>query len=312
MVDKTAHDHPPKDPHTLTPYNHESLLSTKRTVPQTPKRSTPWLPVLIVMVLGVAAFFLVTLLNTPLKVKEKVSLVSPVFISLNRNMTNISEHLEREPKDDADSIERYASEGENLLQDAKKDKEHLTNTLQTVNIKELQSYKKSIEEYLTSADELLVMEEENVKLGFAVSKYIKGFQKQAADITSASVYVYSDPDRFIKTMDTLTREMETFVGELKEVEIKSVMKDAFGEFVTLQTVELQYLKDMKLAIDNRSQTQVATATQKYTSDKKQAEEDYNRASDVMDKEIRDAVDELEAFGDKVETEHQVLRSTYNF
>lgn len=298
---------------TMTPYNHEAL--TAKPLAQNQKKSpllTIGIPLFVVLLLAVGAYFLVSKINTPLKVKEKVELVEPTFDSFSRNVSNIIEHIDREPKVDADSIERYALEGENLLQDARKDKELLDTALGSVNLAELSVYKGHIEGYMQKADEVITLEDENVKLGRAVASYIKEYQQQAAQIQSASAFVYSDPDKFIQTMNTLTVEMEKFVGELQKVELKSEMKDPFADFVKLQNIELQYLKEMKTAIDNRSQPQVVTATNKYAAEKKNAEEDYNRSSDALDKKLRDLTDDLEKLAQNVTTEHQSLRNKYSF
>ena len=280
-----------------------------------PKKSSPLkiiIPIVVVVALAVAAFFVVNFLNTPARVKEKTLVTQPVFDNFKRTIGKLSDHLRKESKADPDAIDRDAQEGDNLIKDAKKDKEQLTTDIASLGLSELSSYKNNLNLYLTKVSDLIDLEEQNVKLLRALSQPIRDYKKMTIDMSGASLYLYSDPAKYMSILDSAIKEEERIIGNLKQLDLKGDVKDLNDAFVKIMQVENDFLKEMKTAVDNRNNTQIATAQQKFLEGQQSAQQDYNRVLDKLDKKVRDTTDEADALSDKVNADYQGLRSKYNF
>ncbi len=290
--------------------------ATQETVPQQSppvlkkKSKLPLIIVLLVLLMiGGAVYFL--FLDTPGKVKEKVKVAHPVFLSYTRYVEKMAEHLEEEAESDSDSIERYGAKGEDILKDVRNEKEKLTTELNDMKSGKLQKYKDALQAYLSKSDEVYDLEEDNVAFSKAYVEPLRTYEKLSIDVSGASSYLYSDPDKYVDILRQAIEDEQSVIRDLQKLKLDGDMGRMHEVFIeTLQT-EVTFLEEMVDAVENRDNSEIATSTQRYTQAQQNNGKELQRVSDKLDNVVEDINDELETLKDKAEDQYNELKEEYN-
>lgn len=312
VAPSTEHKEPSVTP---SPVEHHE----QATAPAAPSSGKPKNPMLIgmiavaVIILGVGGYFLMDMLNTPAKVKGKAQVVQPAFSDFSRAMNKIDDYmLDTSGKSDSDSIERSVEKGKNLIKEADRTKKTLDSLTMDMNLSQTQNYKKAIDTYRKKADEVEKNANENITLGNVYVEPLRKIEKLTVDITGASNYLYSDPQRYTTALSNAVKQLDSIESDLKNVKASGDMQRSHELFIKTLEAQTTFLNDVVQAVNDRESGAIAKASQDYAQNEQQLQKDTARIEDKMKETNQDLADDLKDLQDKVQEEYSSLKNTYKF
>jgi hypothetical protein len=267
--------------------------------------------VAVVAVLGVGGFFAFNMVNTPAKVKEKAGLVHPIFVQHKETVDKIIDHLKEDTGSDSDSLERAALKSKDLAAQAEKEKTNLDELVKTMNIGELAPYKKLLDDYLALSVKLTAYEKDSGNLMDSYVRPIKDYETLTVKLRGASSYMYSDPDKYLSLLSEGITEEEAVLAKFKKIDSTYFAKYN-DQFIKTIENEIDYLKTVKMAVENRRLSELATATQKYASNSQENRMALRRVIEQINDEVKSLASKATSTADQVGNEYNRLRTKYNF
>ncbi len=296
---------------TNSPATSEAQPSAAQPATAKKRNMLPLLVVLLILLIGGGVTLYTLFFDSPAKIKEKVKVSHPVFLSYVRLVEKVADHLKEEADSDADSIERYGAKGEDLLKDVRDEKGNLTTEMSGMNSGKLKKYKDALQAYVTKSDELYKLEENNVTFSQAYVEPLRKYEKLTIDVQGASSYLYSDPDKYVSILNKAIADEKSVIRDLKKLSLEGDMGLMHEAFIATMETEVTFLEDMVKAVEDRDSSTIATATQKYAQEQQKNTKELKRVSDKLDNLVEDLSDDLDGLRDKVEDEYNNLKDEYN-
>jgi hypothetical protein len=309
-----------KEP-TVTPEPEKELEKAVPTVETTaPKKKFSLaaykgkiLVALVILAVGVAAYFVANLINTPVRIKEQVVPTHVMFVDYDQKVDKVIEDLLAENNNTSvDALERAVKKSEDYLEEAEEHQEKLEAGVQTLTIGQTRGYREAVEKYLEESNKAIEAEKQAVDLGKAYLSPIKKYKDLETKISGSSAYTFSNPNKYSDELEKFIKEHEDILNEFKNIQVGDQVKDLNDMMIKRMEDELNFIKDTKKAIDERDVELIANAQQTYAEKSKSQTEDSERVTDEFNDRIEDIQDSLQDLRKKVEAEHSTLQAKYKF
>lgn len=295
-------------------------LSTSPVQPQTAvvKPGNSYKKMIMFAILGVLALivgamsYYILFFESPAKIGSSAEEVNGEFIKYSRTVKRLSQHLEEEPGSSADELERYAAEGEDLMREARDVRTDLDKTLRDTKVSKLKNYLLNINDYTKKADELSKFEEENIKMGKALVKPLKMYEDLTIELSGASNYMISDPKRYTQSVTSGVTKLKEIIRLFQQVEAGEPFDEYYSYTVSGLNIEVKYLESLVKAVEDRDADALAASSQVYAQEMQKNGSDGSRASDKVDREIKELGRKLEELKEDVAAEYSNLKSEYKF
>lgn len=273
--------------------------------------------ILIVIILGAliggGAYFVNKTFNTPKQVKERVELIQPILEDYTKSVKDLGDYLKNDSNStDTDSMERDVQKGRNLLKTADDNLKTLSPLLEKLDIEEVQKYKSSINDYLPKAKAIVDISREAVDLSSSYIGPLREMETASLSSTGISNYMYSDPDKYVSLVDDLINKMSDITKKLEDIPAGSSVKEYHNSTVRVYKEQVSLLKQVRDAVAKRSLSAITQAQNAYAESSKNLEKETNRISDQLNEKIDESTKETESLREKITSEYNRLRGTYNF
>lgn len=266
-----------------------------------------------VVLIAVAAFYGFNFLNKPIRVKEQVIPTHQIFQDHQQTVEKISDYLlEESGIESSEGMEREIKKAEDLLADEQELRSKLKDSLDRMTVSELSDYQQQTQAYLSSSQKLLVHGQRTTDFIKGLVEPFKSMEELSVKHSGMSHYMYSDPNKYIDEIQTYTDEQTELVEEIKQIETEGKYKDLHQSLSRQFEIELQLLKDLKQAVEDRDEEGMVTARKTYDQDNLEEEKEFERVEDLLDEEIENLSDQIMNQAKKVEDEYSDLRHHYNF
>jgi hypothetical protein len=313
---------PPAPPPSVEPPPATAPPPAPPTSPAVPEEKQtsgrkPWKFVVLFLAIAAIAgggFLAANFINTPKKVKEKAELVQSAYLSYEQVVDKVIEDMKDESgASDSESVRRSVEKSRGLLKEVREKRSSLGNLVNTPAPKQMEPYINKINEYITKSDQVIKLEQENVKLGDVWVDILKKYEEINVSLAGVSNYLYSDPAKYVEGLGKAIKDEKEMIDSLKSVKSVDPTVDKLNRalLATFETEE-KFLEEMKQAVEKRSVFQITAAQKKYASDSQTASKELNRATDAVKNKVDDLKDELGKINKEVENEYQGLRSRYRF
>lgn len=268
---------------------------------------------LAILLVGGVGYLAANFLNTPIKVKEKVNTVYPVFKDLDKKLGELVDEMNKETDDsDSDSLERSTKKTEGIVKDAEEKVKSLEELRNTLNIGPLKVFNVALDEYIIQAKELIALGKENVKLGQVWVEPMKDYEKLTIELSGVSNYLYSDPDKYITKLNEGIAEEKEIMKTVQNLEFQKEVKDLNEAMAKNLSIEIVFLEDMVKAVEERDNNKIALAQKVYAEDLQNNLKEVNRLTEKLEDLTKELTDKLNESFDKAETEYNVLKAKYKF
>ncbi len=267
---------------------------------------------LLVLAAGVGVYFFTNNLNKPARIKEKTEVTQPIFKDYSRSVDKVVEHLQEEADGDPESLERYNSKGQGLIKSAEENLKSLKPLVEKIDIAEQSKYKKSLENYITKAEEITQIDKDQIALYEGYINPLKDYEQLTVDISGVSNYLYSDPARYVKEVNAGIVKEDKIIKQLEAVEARGEWKAYHEEFLKTVKTEKTLLQAMVKAVEDRDSDAIAAALKEYTENSQNNSRDLKRVTDKTNDKIEDLANEVEVAAEEVEKEYDNLKSSYKF
>lgn len=271
--------------------------------------------VLAVIIIAAGVYFGLNYLTIPTKIKEKAQITQPVF----EDYSGVIDQMVADIDDstgggDSASAEREAQKVSGLLKNQTQYKDTLQNSLKGLDLKQMAAYKQSIENYLSKANEMVVVEEDNLKRINAFIDVFKSSEKLQLIIKEGSNYMLSDPDRYISMLDEAIKELQTTSGKLQKADVgnNDLNKKIIAVYIDMLTAEIKFFEGLKIAVQNRSSEEVSAAELAFTQTTQDLDKESNRLHDLEKEQTVTLKTDLQNLKSKEAEEYSQLRSRYKF
>ncbi len=258
-------------------------------------------------------YFGINKLNTPARVKEQVVPAHEYYQEHKQVADKLVDHLLDDSEiSDPEALERETEKAHDLIDKESQIREKLNSGLERMTVKQLVTYKQDTKSYLGSVAAVITYEQEIADL---VEKYIGPFKKMeelSVENSGVSNYMYSDPSKYTEKISEYITEQEKIVKQIEAIDSGEKYADINQSLIEGLKIELQFIKDLKQAIEDRDREVIVQAQQEYTQKTKENEKEYERLNDKIDEKIEDLEDEIEAEARKIESEYSRLRNKYGF
>jgi hypothetical protein len=270
------------------------------------------LPFTILIILGIIAFIVVDKFNAPVKVREKASIMQPIFYDLNAVNKKIAEQLKSEISPDADTFQREEQKGKDYLVTAANDINKLTVNMNSISMGEFDSYKKNLRKYLESSGDLMTMQEESIKILSEYQSPIRKYQQLEINISGASTYLFSDPQQYVNILNEAIASEEDIINQLKDMKFSEDWSSQHNWFIKTMTNEKDYLMSMKNAVDQKDSGKIAVAEKEYTQKGQDLAKEGLRLDDEFNAKVDKLSDELNSLSEMIKEDYGQLRTKYSF
>ncbi len=290
------------------------------TQPQTPaakpgnsfKKLLPLLGLGILAIIACVVGYYLFVFESPVKVASSAEDINSSFVKYSRLVKRAYDHLEEESGSSADGLERYAAQGEDLMSELRGARVEMDKTLDKSKSKKLDKYLLALNDYLSTADKLSRMEEENVKISNGMIKPTRMYEELTIELSGASNYMFSDTKKYAEILVGGVAELKKIKGLFQLIEVG----DPFDEYnnYTVKTIdiELKYFEDLMSAVENRDSAALTNASKVYAEEMQRNGSDAARVSDKIKNDIKELGQKLEEQKEDVNAEYNNLKSQYKF
>lgn len=268
--------------------------------------------VIILAVIGVGSYFLYTKTAAPLKVKEKVTVIHPIFTDFSKAVKKSGEHLKEPSGKDAGALERYAERGKGELKTTEDTLSALKPLVDSLSLSEMSAYKQKVSDAISKSDKVISLEKANLQFSEGYVQPLKDYEQLTISIAGVGQYLYTDPARYVKEVSEAVAKEDAIIKTLKGLTIEGDFKDYHESFIKTIEVEKEALESMSKAVENRDNNAINTAVKNYASAQKKNADDVSRIKDELEKKINDAIDDADSAIELVNKEYDDLRRAYNF
>ena len=269
--------------------------------------------IITTILLGVGAYFVVQLINTPALIKEKVLTTYPVFEAYKKTLGKVTDYMKSDSSgSDSDSIQRNIEKGNSLIKLVSLNSENLTSLVVKMDSPQLTEYKKGLNDYTDKAKHLSSLIEEEVKMGGDYIDSIKKYEKLATNITGVSTYMLSEPQRYVTEVNKIIEDENSIVKNLEKFSYKNNHQKLHEAFLKNYKNEVEFLKNMIAAVENRKDNELITAQKQLVENQQENSKEFNRINDNMHNEVDNINNDLDSIESKIIQEYNRLKAKYNF
>lgn len=261
----------------------------------------------------IAAYLGINLINTPTRVKEQVIPANQYFSDHKKIVDKIGKHLlDESGADDAEEIEREVQKAKDYLEEEAELKKNLDENIAELTARPLNEYKQELGAYLAQTQDLVVYEDDLVRL---MDNYV-GPMQEIEDLSVAnsgvSNYLYSDPNKYVEEVEKYIDGQNKIIEKLEAVEPPDRYQEIHQSFIKNLKVEIDFVSSLKDSVDERDQEAMVTAQQEYAKKAQEAEKEYDRISDDIDDKVEDLLDKIDDQAQNIENLYSNLKSKYKF
>lgn len=265
------------------------------------------------IIFSVGGYFAAQYFNKPAFVKQKVLSVQPVFELYSKSVRDISDHLnEKSTSSSIEAMERDADKADSLVKSYIDNLALLNKKQEELDDFELKEYKNSINEYINVANKLLKEEQENIALTRAYIKPYEELEKINSTASTASYYMFSDPDKYITTLGELTNSLNKLSADLKKMETSETGTEFNNAMIELLQVQVKALKKLQSAVRKRDSNALVSAVNENKTESEEISKDMEKIAEKMEDIAKDLANEVSAQKESEIQEYNRLRSKYDF
>lgn len=282
-------------------------------LPKTKFKPKGFAPLFLLIVIALAAgvtFFLTQIVGKPARIKEKLEVAQPLFRDLDKSVKKVIDHLKEVPDSDADSTERYLQKGNSALKSAEDNVDTFKPIAGKLTFTELKAYKAQVDKYLSKTDESLKLEKDEMALLAGYISPLKDYEKMTVDLSGVSNYLYSDPARYVKEVGkAIDRESEIY-STLSALKPEGHTQKNHEAFLKVIKNEMDFLKQIKTAVENRNSSSVTAALKNYSENQQSSSREMNRLKDELNETIKDLSNDIDSLSEDIEREYSDLKSKF--
>lgn len=294
---------PQNQPTATTPYQQTTEIKPKKGLALILSLSTLFLLLII-------GYFVNSLLLSPAKIREQVTLTQEVIIDYNKNLKNITTALVEDDPETSAGMERDLEKAKSLLNEAEKNQKKLDELKAKISSGKLDKYKKSLEEYTALANEAVAVQKDYVAIGESYIKPFKAYEELNVAAAGISNYMYTDPNKYVSELEKYIVDHEAIYLQLKAIQPSGWFVETHQ--ATLKSIDssTKLLKDMKEAVGKRSQQDIITATKKFEEANQAISIEMEKAEDNFDKQVKDMTSKIEDIFNDIESEYMTIKVKY--
>lgn len=268
----------------------------------------------IVVALIAIAVAVYSFVLKPTQIKEKLQVFHPVFEDYHSEIKKISDHLKEDDSSNSDTetIEREIEKAKNMITSAEKMDKVLSPQLAALNFSETETYKKKVSEYQTNAKRIVEYEKESVAVAEAMLDPLKKYEKASLELSGISNYMYSQPEKYLESIDAFIKTDKDVISQMSSYKPKGQMAKVYELIIEKMQIELDYITQMREAVDNRSSKDMTDASKTYSQKKQEVTRELNRADDKYNESMKDVISDSENLYNNVKDIYSGLRGKYGF
>lgn len=267
---------------------------------------------MMILILSGGGYYGYAFVIQPMRVKEVILVSQPVFEDLHRSGEKILSHLEKEPLDEADSLERYAAEGEELLITAKSNQEKLNEYVVGMKSGMAATYRARLINFSEKVREIIQLEEDNVAFSRAYAEMLLDYEGLTLQVNGISDFIVSDPDRYVASVNKLITDEEKLIEKMKGVQIGKDrdMVEMHKLLIGMLENEVEFLKGMKKGVELGNADMISMAEKAYSDNMQNNQGDLIQTGGRLNRRVSEIGDELNSLGDEVEEAYQEIADRY--
>lgn len=262
---------------------------------------------------GVGGYFLFNALNKPAVIREKSSLIQPLFLDFKHSIEEMADHLNESPSgSDTDSSERYVQKGSSLVKTASDNQDKLIAQIGKLDLPDTEAYKKSLTDYISKSQELIKYEKDDIKISQDYDSPRRDYEQLTSDLAGVSNYLYSDPARYVKEVGSAIEREDEIIKAFESMNEEGLFKKSHEVFIKILKSERNYLQNVKDAVSNRDDSALAEAAKKYGEDSVNNAKESSRVSDESKEKYKTVISDLKSLANKVDQAYNSLKSQFKF
>ncbi|MBI2338216.1 hypothetical protein HYU95_03435 [Candidatus Daviesbacteria bacterium] len=267
----------------------------------------------VIIAAGAGGYLVFNSLNQPVRIKEKSTVIQPLFQDLKRSIEDVAEHIDESPSgSDSDSHERYAQKGSSLIKTGNDNLDKLRAQITKLDLPEVQDYKKNLSDYIAKSEELIKYEKDNVKLGQDYDAPRRDYEQLTKDISGVSSYMYSDPARYVKEVGEAISKEDKVIKAFEGLSEEGLFKKYHEVFIKTLKTERDFLAEVSEAVNNRDDNALKQAIKGYDQASKDEARELSRISDEAKEKYKGVISELKSLADRVDQSYNVLKDKFKF
>jgi len=266
---------------------------------------------ILTLIVGAVGYYLFVF-ESPAKIASRAEDVNGAFVKYSRVVRRVSQHLEKDSGSSADEMERYASQGEDLMKEARDARSDLDKELRETKVSKLNNYLQNLNDYIKKADELTEIEGENINMSKASVKPFRMYEDLTIELSGASNYLISDTKKYAEIMVNGIAEEKEIMELFQEIEVEDPFDEYHKYTISGMGIEIKYLESLLAAVENRDSSAIATASKVFAQDMQKNGSDASRISDKINSDIKELGQKLEELREDVDAEYINLKNEYKF
>lgn len=263
------------------------------------------LPILFIFL--TLTFYFLSTIQSFTRERKNIQISYENFVNYEKAVSKIGNHLKEENETgglDSETFTREAKKGSQLLEAHTKEIEGIANFMHLSSSNNLKEYKKQVNTYIELSKKVVDIEREAVKM---YESYITPFEdNEEVSIALAGdrFYMYSEPFKYEKSLDDNVKVKNRVISEIEKIELKSYMKDVNTLVIRKFKSEIDYLLEVKVAVQANSDTKATEAEQKYRKSQQQIAKEFDQLSLQIKDTINNKIEEMDAVKKQIEKEYE--------
>lgn len=291
---------PPSNPTPLKPKNNLKILYILSSV-------------IVLLIIGFGSVFALDQLNTPSKIKQRVSITQPVFEDYMLTIDQISDHLTKDDDNsDSDSMEREAEKAKSLYEQAEKTHQTLIGFLPQLDIKEITAYKTNLNQYLEKTNKLIELEKASGNTYKSYSSIMRDYEDVITTIGNANSYIVNNPDKYVEEMNKAIQQEKDLIEKMKNMESIEETKELIEYSPKIFETEVDFIEKMVDGVKTRDYNAITQAQSEFTKNQTKVSKDVKRLEDELDELTENLIREISAIEEQIKNEYNRLSIQYKF
>lgn len=270
-------------------------------------------PVIVLIFLSIAAYFVIDKIKTPAKIKEKVSVTQPLFMDLENSNEKIFEYLNTETTAEADSIERENKKEQTTIDNARNTEIEIKLNLQDTSLMQLEDYKKLLDDYMSETDKLLLFTEARINQQKAYKDPLEKHRNLSLLLESTGSLGITDQEGYVAVLNKVIAGELEVIQDLKKIKINNPNRQESHEnFISQLENTVVYIINIRDIYQDYDATALVFAQTDYAQKKADLIKEANRIGDEIEAEGEEHKDKLVSLSQQINAEYTSLRQQYNF
>ena len=264
----------------------------------------------VLIAISIVSYFVFNVVTTPARVKDQTAITQKVISDYNDTLDEIMTELIEDEVSSANDLERSLKDAKDLLQEAEEQHDRLEELTDEITVAQLKEYKSFLQDYLSSGQEVIDVQKDNIKMGEAYLKPFRDMEELQIDKAGMSTLMISDPTEYVDEVEDYLEQQRLITKTFEEADVTGLFVDYHQTFVETLKLMTDYVETMKEAVEARSTQKMVEADREFAKPLKNLSEKEEKVKDVFDKKIEDLRDAVEDKFDLVDEEYGKVKEKY--